>query len=285
MDNSGTQLVPLPYGVEMDIAHVCNLHCRFCSHYSNYTLKGVVPLATAAPWLNALRQKALPHSFYLLGGEPALNPDLCEYIWLISELWPDIDRGIVTNALLLDRHPDLWPTLAETGTTIAISRHSLSDQPYLDKFEPAVAKAKEMAERHGVKLIIREGYYAFYRTYLGEGPSMRPFQEGKPQESWSVCANRCCMTLYRGQLWKCPPIAFLELALKKFGLENHPDWAPYLAYRGLDVHSTLAEYAAFMKTNYTAESICGMCPTQLSYVVHEDVTTPFRAKPAPPAGG
>jgi hypothetical protein len=277
MNDNGDRRIPLPYGVEMDITHVCNLHCRFCSHYSNYTLKGVVPLTTAAPWLNALHQKVIPTSFYLLGGEPALNPDLCEYIWLIAELWPDIERGMVTNALLLDRHPQLWETLAETGTTIAISRHSNSDRPYLDKFEPAVAQAQQMAERHGVNLIVREGYYAFYRTYQGEGPSMRPFQEGKPEESWSVCANRFCTSLYQGRLWKCPPIAFLELVLKKFGLENHPDWTPYLTYGGLDVHSSTAEYAAFMKANYAPEKICGMCPTQLSFFEHEDVTSPFRA--------
>ncbi|OAN50176.1 hypothetical protein A6A04_01840 [Paramagnetospirillum marisnigri] len=281
MDSADSQRISLPHGVEMDIAHVCNLHCRFCSHYSNYTLKGVVPLATAAPWLDALHRKVIPNSFYILGGEPTLNPDLCDYIWLVAELWPDIERGVVTNGLMLDRHPDLWSTLAETGTILAISRHSRSDQPYLDKFEPAMVKAEEMAKRHGVNLIRREGYYAFYRTYQGEGPGMRPFAEGNPGQSWTVCANRYCMSLYQGRLWKCPPIAFLEMVLRKFGLEGHEAWAPYLAYRGLDVHASMPEYAAFMKANFGPEPICGMCPTQLDFFEHEDVTTPFRAPGKP----
>ncbi|OAN45579.1 hypothetical protein A6A04_06685 [Paramagnetospirillum marisnigri] len=263
----------LPFGIEMDIAQSCNLHCRFCSHYSNYGLKGLVPLKDSAPWLAALKRRVIPKHFQLLGGEPTLNPELCDYIVFVRELWPEVDLIVASNGLLLDRQPDLWRVLAETGAKLAISRHSSLDQAYLAKFEPAMDKAREQASRFGVDLTIRQGYAAFARTYLGEGPSMRPYAEGNPAASWELCTSKYCTTLFRGRLWKCPPIAFLPLVAAKFGLDSVPEWQPYLSYGGLDVMASASDYAAFLNANYAPQSICGMCPTRWEIHEHVDVMT------------
>lgn len=257
-------LFDMPYGVEMDIAHVCNLHCRKCTHYSNYSIKGVVRLAEAAPWLLALSRKIRPKSFYMLGGEPLLNPDLCEYLRFASELWPDADRGMVSNGLLLDRQPDLWPTLAATGSSLHISHHT---QPP-DQFHAAITKARQMADHHGVRLDVRENRVEFYSTYQGEGPAMRPFNDGEPETSWAVCSQKICTTLFRGHLWKCPPIAYLPLVADKFNLHAVPEWQPYLGSQGLDVFASKLEYAKFLKANFAPEAICGMCPSKLEFFSH-----------------
>ena len=271
MAEGESDLIDLPFGIEMDIAHACNLHCRNCSHYSNYGLKGVVPLAQGIPWLSAVSKRLRPKTFYLLGGEPVLNRQLCDYLWLASELWPDIERGMVSNGLLLDRQPDLRPTLAATGSILQISHHT---QPP-DQYRAAIAKARAMADQHGVKLIVRENRVLFYSTYRGEGAAMRPFDDGSPARSWAACCEKFCLTLFRGRLWKCPPIAYLRLVSEKFGLDSVPEWQPYLAYAGLDVHSSKEQYKTFLNANFAPESICGMCPVQLEFFSHRpDETAP-----------
>ncbi|RAU20461.1 hypothetical protein CU669_18120 [Paramagnetospirillum kuznetsovii] len=273
MNDAPQDIFDLPFGIEMDIAQSCNLHCRFCTHYSNYGLKGLVSLRESAPWLAALKARVRPRHFQILGGEPTLNPELCDYIVLARELWPEVELIVASNGLLLDRQPELWRTLADTGAKLAISRHSQLDQAYLQRFEPALVAAREQAERHGVDMVVREGYYAFARNYLGEGPTMRPYAEGAPQQSWELCTSKFCTTLYKGRLWKCPPIAFLDLVTAKFGLQDVPEWQPYLAYQGLDVMASAAEYAAFLNANYAPEHICGMCPTRWELHEHTDVLT------------
>jgi uncharacterized Fe-S cluster-containing radical SAM superfamily protein len=274
MDEGEEPRIQLAYGIEMDLAHICNLHCRYCSHYSNYGLKGVVSISDGICWLGALAKRVVPKTFYLQGGEPMLNPNLCEFIWAVREFWPETKLGVVSNGLLLDRQPDLWTTLAQTGAILEISRHSHTDEVYLKRFEPAVTAARVAAQHHGVQLIVREGYSTFYATYRGEGPTMRPFNLGQPKESWTNCCNRYCMNLHQGKLWKCPPIAFLKLVTAKFGLDTLPDWQPYLSYQGLDVNASRHDYAVFLTKNAGPEAICNMCPTTLDDLhYHTDVTT------------
>ena len=83
--------------LELDIAHVCNLHCFGCAHYSNYTLKGLIPLATAGPWLTAWAARLTPRTFTLLGGEPSRPPDHpAGWMSAGAGLIERVDRRVVT---------------------------------------------------------------------------------------------------------------------------------------------------------------------------------------------
>ena len=41
------------------------------------------------------------------------------------------------------------------------------------------------------------------------------------------------LQLYESNLYKCAPIAYIGDVLEKFGMENDPDWKPYLNYEPL----------------------------------------------------
>ena len=41
---------PEPYGLEIHASHACNLHCESCSHFSNHSIGGNVPLREAEAW-------------------------------------------------------------------------------------------------------------------------------------------------------------------------------------------------------------------------------------------
>jgi hypothetical protein len=264
--------IPVPQ-LEMDIAHVCNLHCFGCAHYSNYALKGVVGFETGSAWLVAWAARLTPRTVSILGGEPALNPDLCRYIRLVGALWPEARREVISNGLALDRHPDLFPTLKATGTSLEISLHSQHDRRYMERALPVLAALKEQAAASGVRVAVRETMNRFHVSYRGAGPGMRPFADGNPRRSWQICVNKGCVTLHQGRLWKCPPLAFLGLVADRYDLHRVPDWQPYLAYRGLELSAKDEEIAAFYAA--AAEPVCGMCPTRLNLIENLDITSPY----------
>ena len=53
-------------------------------------------------------------------------------------------------------------------------------------------------------------------TYKGRGKSMKPFTDNNIKESWNHCIVKNSLQLYNYNLWKCPPIAYLQDVLKKF---------------------------------------------------------------------
>lgn len=253
--------------LEMDLAHLCNLHCDGCTHYSNYTLKGIVDYDTGSVWLRQWAERITPDWFAFLGGEPTLNPRLTDYIRLAAELWPATTRVLVSNGFFLDRHPDLFAVMAETGTRLDISVHS-QDVDYVQRLTPQFLRIMAAKRDLGLSVIFRNSL-EFYRSYRGHSQGMRPYNDGKPRHSWTVCRNKHCKTLHQGKLWKCPPIAFLGLVADKFALDRVDEWQPYLAYDGIEPTIDDAGLADFFLRE--EEAICAMCPSRLEW--HKKTTT------------
>lgn len=242
-----------PYA-EMLVAFSCPLHCDGCQNYTNYSLKGLVELEDGSAQIRGWSARIKPKMFRLLGGEPLLHHQLGEYIRVAAEAWPQARRVVVTNGLLAERREDILPALLETGTEMELSIHS-NDPKYMERLRPAVTVLKRWAGR-GVTITICDSR-DFIRTYRGIGVNMRPFNHD-PAKAWSICTARTCLNIYQGRLWKCPTIAMLKAPLEKFGLTEHPDWKPHLAYGGLSPDSSDDELREFLSRG--PESICSICP-------------------------
>jgi hypothetical protein len=251
--------------LEMHVADACNLRCSGCNHYANLRLKGTLAFADGSPWLRAWSRRVAPVHFSFLGGEPLLNPDLPEYLRLARALWPHARLRLVSNGLLLDRRPDLWPALALTRATLTISIHS--DEPaYRRRLEPQLARAEAEAVARGVRIERRNCIDEWYRPYRGAGESMRPFADGDPAASWRACNARHCVTLRDNALWKCPPVAHLPRVAEKYGLAEDTDaWALPLAYRPLTLSATDDDLRRFIARG--PEAVCGMCPARPEFFV------------------
>jgi hypothetical protein len=243
--------------LEIHVTHSCNLACQQCSHYSNFKHQGMLTPDDVerefVPWSSRLR----PRLFSLLGGEPALNPDLPEIVRLAGRHWPDSQLQLVTNGFLLPRHPDLPPALTATGCRLEISVHHDSPE-YQSRLDPVRDLIRGWEREHPIQVNWRESSSRWRRTYRGDGRSMLPYTDGNPRQSWSVCRSKWCPQIFDGRLWKCPQLAYLRMQLAKVGRMDIADWQPYLAYQPLSPDCTDEQLREFVARE--DESCCSMCP-------------------------
>jgi MoaA/NifB/PqqE/SkfB family radical SAM enzyme len=243
--------------LELHVTHACNLQCESCSHFSNYGLKGHLSLEDADRQMGYWSHRIAPGLFSLLGGEPTLHPELPEFVELAARHWKESTIQLVTNGWFLHRHARLPDVLEKHGIRLEISVHHESKE-YLAK----VAKVRELVEdwQAGRQLRVhwRPSFKSWRRAYRGQGPSMEPYQDGNPATSWKNCPCRWCPQILNGNIYKCPPIAYLSMLNSKWELSE--SWRPYLGYQPLSPDCSDGELREFLSRK--TESACGMCPAR-----------------------
>lgn len=265
--------------IELHVAHTCNLTCESCSHYSNHAHKGILDLAQAEDWMRAWSKRITLDELNLLGGEPTMNPRLSEFVVLARKYWPATHIRIITNGFFLHRHPALPSTLeADGNASLALSVHH-NDPTYLKRLRPAFDLLAAWQRDHGTIVETRQSDEGWTRRYLGSGAEMLPFEDGRSRQSWEICPARYCKQLHDGKLWKCPPLAYLNLQKAKYELS--PRWDPYLQYAPLDPTCTDQELDEFLQRE--DEQACSMCSAE---VLRFSLPNPLRSRStrSPPAG-
>lgn len=114
-----------PNKVDFYITNVCNLACENCNRFNNYKFTGYQRWDdykhTYQQWANHVELSAA----VLLGGEPLLNPTICDWIRGIPEVF-GCDVQVLTNGTQLNQTPGLYKAFAENpyGAHIGISLHN-----------------------------------------------------------------------------------------------------------------------------------------------------------------
>ena len=247
----------IPY-MEMLITNSCNLSCDGCANFSNYNLGETLNFNDYREMMRLWPKRVTPKVFQILGGEPLIHPDLPKFVEFAAELWPDARRAVVTNGLLAGKRNAIAPVLARTKTELHVSFHS-SDPKYIAMLAPNLKIIKQWVKDFEIVATISD-YTKFNRRLRGLGKHLQPFNDGDTRSSFNNCIAKQCKTLYKGRIWKCPPIAYLPVALTKFGIENNPEWRPYVSYQGIGLDASDAELLDFL--NRGPEDVCGMCPAQ-----------------------
>ena len=259
--------------LELHVTHACNFTCEGCSHYSNHGHTGNISLDDCEEWLYGWSKRVKPKTFTILGGEPTLNKDLPEIVYMVRAMFPDPTTGIdvITNATGLHLQPRLPQMLVATGATLAVSIHSTEHPNYIKKFKRGYKLAKKWKHDLGVWVEFWDfTNKEWVRQYKGFGDRMMPYEDNNPRKSWEVCISKHAMQLHEGKLWKCPALAYLPMQAKKYNLSDK--WNPYLKYQSLDVDCTDEELQEFL--NREDESFCSMCPANRDVYTKPDPTLP-----------
>ncbi len=205
-----------------------------------------------APW----KDRLVPQNFCVRGGEPTVNPQLTELVYLARENWPWSELRVITNGFFLHKHSRLAEALSRTGAILCWTVHDRSPE-YLEHARRISQLIREWVAAFPFRVYVEESVRRWTRRYKGFGPDVMPFDDHAPRAAWEHCACRTARQIFRGKLWKCSTITYLRLQKEAYP-EISPAWDPYLAYEPLDPSCSDAELAAFLRRE--EEPICNMCP-------------------------
>jgi organic radical activating enzyme len=255
--------------LEIHAVHSCNLGCKQCSHFSDQLKGKPIPMQEIIEDMRPWQDKIQPKGIVLLGGEPAMNPEMPHILYEMRKYFPDSDMMLVSNGFLLHKFPKLGWHLKKLKCRLDVSIHHGSSE-YMEKFKPVKKLLEEWKNRFDIQFNIRKSHQNWRESFPYEEGKMVPVNNNDPRKAWEVCISRTCTQLFRRKLWKCPQAAYLHL-LAEQGKVDMKRWAPYLEYQGIDSTATKEEIQTFFSRE--EEDICKMCPTS---VIPYSLPTPLR---------
>lgn len=186
-------IVP-PSHMELVVVDQCNVACRSCNHGSPGLGRYFVTPESVARDCSVLARWYRPPYVKVLGGEPLLHKNLAEVVQAARGTGISDRFRLVTNGMLLGRAPEtLWEAIDEV---------EVSAYPGFSKTEENLPLARDLAERHGVKLSVAR-FENFRHTMTTVGTRDAELA----QNVYSACkiANVWgCHTVRDGFFYKCP---------------------------------------------------------------------------------
>ena len=250
-----SNMIDIPV-LDFHVIHKCNFTCDSCSDFTNHDLPGKVELNVAKEWFSYWNKRIKPTTFNILGGEPLMRRDIIDFLYLTKEMWDGCEIGLITNGILLDKHPGLPKVLSELDINLWISLHS-DDPTYKKVIRKKLKILENWTREYKFSWGCNSDHKHWSLIYKGYGNTIEPFEDNDQEGSWNNCfMEGKCFQLHEGKIWKCPPIAYLPLMAKKYNISEK--WDPYLKYEPLTKDATDVEVENFFKR--TSESVCKMCP-------------------------
>jgi len=121
--------------VEFYITNVCNLTCKNCNRFNDHDFRGWQRWNDYAAQYQQWSKHVRLQRVTVLGGEPLLNPDICDWIDGINLLWGKSVQ-VLTNGTRLNHVPGLYdrmvkfrdPKLPWVRNWIGVSLHNEKDR-------------------------------------------------------------------------------------------------------------------------------------------------------------
>ena len=274
--------------IEFYITNVCNLTCNDCNRYNNYNFKGWQDWKDYkdiyAKWAKKIDIKHI----VLLGGEPLLNPSICEWISGIKKLWREVQ--IVTNGTHLNLVPGLYDAVEKTKSWVQISIHNVND---IDKHfqnirtflkEPIrFSDDKNLLDHTGKSTTFGSDYGfrdgngvqvsasiqdSFYNISIRAGNNGNlTLHDNDPELAHKDCGFVKYKNYHfiRGRLYKCGPVALLPEFDQQFPLDiSDEDRVLLNSYRPLSIDDFEDHGADFINNIDNVIDQCKFCPTTFS---------------------
>ena len=242
---------------------------------SAVTLFGGEPLLHPefVDWVQAVRD--------IWGPEMSINFNTNGYY--LDKLKPDIDKLFhpgVELSMVVSIQTGTEPYLSKVKENFELVKQQVVDyyrslpttktvewELWLDEYEINTKRWYRLLVNGCVTRIgfaICEQYRLHWCThYTGFAEEMLPVYDYN--DSWyepnhGKCQASSYVTLYKGRMFKCPPIGVLEHTLTTFDIADSPAWAPYLqGYKTVGIDNTDEEIQAWFEQQAKPEQVCNMC--------------------------
>lgn len=207
---------------EINLAEHCNLNCYGCSNFSNIAEPEIVSVENFRRDMLRIGE-LFGHEcerIYLIGGEPLLNPEICELIKIARENFTKGDIFVFTNGILLTKQENkFWETCRDNNVGILISAYPIK----LD-----METIRNTADKFGVFLKWAWNESENERnTFAIQAINLTGNNNAKL--NFALCGRACnCITLKRGRLFTCTFAAHVEHFNKRFGQNVNITEADYI---------------------------------------------------------
>lgn len=188
---------------EMHITDWCNMNCQGCTHFSPIFEKNFPNIEERVKDVQKLKSK-FSHiiRFYMLGGEPFLNPELGQYIVKIKQVLSTTDLWIVTNGILILKVEDgILDIIRDNGVTVSISEY----EPIHKIIDVVLKRLKD----HQIKYNVR--------AYDSKQKFNLPLTLSSESRHKQLCISNGCVNIYNGKISRCPTLMYIDEFNNKFG--------------------------------------------------------------------
>lgn len=189
--------------VEMHIIDACNLNCRGCAHFSPIFPNTLPNFEARMNDVNKLRHKfSYIEKFYILGGEPFLNPEIDRYCYAIRRLLPNSELFIVTNGLLLPNiEDDVFFAIRDSDISVCVTEYHPTHK--------IIDAIKGKLESFNIKYEIRaeEVKSTFNKPLSLKSDSIYP----------QKCISNGCTAIWNGYISRCPTLLYIKNFNQYFG--------------------------------------------------------------------
>lgn len=265
--SKGMQTIPR---LDLMIAYSCNISCVGCISLSNFKRDGIASIDEITDWIAHWGTLVSPEVVTLFGGEPCLHPKLLEICELVRLAWPSCTIRLITNGYLLDNFDsDSWFKYGKFEMQISI--HRKDHEAIINKKIKSILAhkkkwipSKSMDNGHQ-QLTLVAGDFKLYKSIFKD--FVVPFKgriepwNSNPADAHKICGAPNTPILFKGKLYKCPPVAN-AMDLSK---QNWFDYTPCSDTSTLD---------SFIAGIGVPEPVCGQCPNKQQAVIinHFDIT-------------
>lgn len=224
--------------VEFYITNVCNLTCEDCNRFNNHNFTGWQDWNDYADiyraWANVIDLK----NIVLIGGEPLLNPTVCDWMKGCNETF-NCDVQILSNGTRLLKVKNLYETCLNHKGHVSISLHNMEhfEQLYADineflgpikeEYGPAIGKDRNDGIFYSARdvndvLVNMHVSWWFQPSAVVALPNGRfTLRQSDPVSAFKECgfARHKCYHFIRGKIYKCGPVALMPEFDQQFDLD------------------------------------------------------------------
>ena len=188
---------------EFHLVEHCNLRCAGCTHFSSIAKEEYADLSDFRRDINRLSELTggVTRFINLLGGEPLLHPQICDFFDVARNAFPNSIIRVVTNGIkLVDMEQDFWENCKKNKITIGITKYPID----ID-YDVRIKKIEE-------KGIIYECFSGdeqfrdeMWQLCLDESGSSRPI------ENFIKCPRaNACIFVKNGKVFNCATMANIQ---------------------------------------------------------------------------
>ncbi len=284
-------LVP---NIEFYITNVCNLTCSNCNRFNDYNFSGWQRWKDVEPLYEEWGQHIRLQRITILGGEPLLNPTICDWISGINRIWCK-PVNLLTNGTRLNHvsglyeaintHPDRKIPFVQNW--IGVSLHNPDEREkcfeeirkflrgnitYYHKTDPAnnnnamtYGGDHAFIDSNGVRICVWE-YTQFYTAAVQRTQQGRfVLHNSDPTQAHNICGfvRHKCYHFIHAALYKCGPVAlFPEFDQQhQFDISDE-DRTLLNSYRPLRAHEFEARGQEFLSQIDNVIPQCKFCPSR-----------------------